>query len=774
MHTNMQINKKYDIYLLNDNNEHVLMNVYKKRMHIDVNDIDNDVINNIEVNIDVNTYTEYENRPLKRRKLDEYLPATGTKYFQNNDSIGYLLNVLNINTVEDLIHFICDNSYVTKKSEQMNFIKNFIFEKGNKFEKVIIDKILNRIKHTDLTFAQIVTDKPNHNMYDQYLRDTTAAMNNNVDIIYQGMIQTNHSSVKCKFRGFPDLIVSGKAFKYLFNNYFSKSTNQVSYVSTSSDNYIIIDIKSSNIPLNVDGITCRNTDLLKLYKLQLATYSYILEENLNSGKVETYLLPHSAKLEYCSDSKDHVVYYNNITDSVTNEGKLFVCKVDVADKDKSYSKQLTSIYEEYNVCRNVYNNIVNGNEASIKFLYDKQVGELQKILSSDDHEKLQEIINCDQMLNLNEEIIRSDYMKIFTNPFVRGSAKMSDRLEVKLWIAKQTRSLSLLRGFNRDQLQDIKYKKGIVSYIQTDSLLNYVDANISRDKSLISNIIKANDPDRIWPIYCRDFKHKKAEFEKTIMNKKMILCLDFETIPNKLITSMVNRHYDYQPDQEYESFGHQQTVFMIGCNAFRKSAHNNGFLEFEDSKRQFILQNINTIEQINKQVAELFKNLKQYIRDLLRTHKLKKADVGFVIWSPFEIAVMKNINSLNFELLFEDHIPTLYGIEIIDLMDMYSGSDAIGVRGAFDCSIKSIAKGLKPYLKPVKIRDEYGEDVAEYWNKEIINGMDAMYYALFYYINMRENIDDQSIRDKFLHICYYNDIDCTIMCQLINATYLLL
>ena len=52
--------------------------------------------------------------------------------------------------------------------------------------------------------------------------------------------------------------------------------------------------------------------------------------------------------------------------------------------------------------------------------------------------------------------------------------------------------------------------------------------------------------------------------------------------------------------------------------------------------------------------------------------------------------------------------------------------------------------------------------------------MDAMYYALFYYINLKNNTIDENINNKFLAICYYNDIDCTIMCNIINAVYHLL
>ena len=143
---------------------------------------------------------------------------------------------------------------------------SYIFEKGVQFEKYIVNKIKIMCKKNNLLFKRIVEGCPDYNKYDQYLLDTKNAFANKYDVIYQGMIQSPEKS-EYKFRGFPDLIISKKAFKLLFFNFIDKQNNYNVILEADFNkdinNYIIIDIKSSTIQINADGRTARNTGLLK-------------------------------------------------------------------------------------------------------------------------------------------------------------------------------------------------------------------------------------------------------------------------------------------------------------------------------------------------------------------------------------------------------------------------------------------------------------------------------------------------------------------------------
>lgn len=761
----IQINKNNNnvsIYILNEPLKEHLNHIFKYLRKYDASDIYIKKQNN-----DLITFSDYrkllnksaiktndsDEHIHKKHKFDEYLSATATKYFQHNDNSECLLNMLNINTVEELIKFIINNKYYSNSSQKnINYIQQFIFNKGNDFEQIIINNIKNNATLNGLSFIQIMNDpKPFSEKYNIYLDSTKQAISNKIDIIYQGMLQTSQTNSPSKYRGFPDLMISKKAFKLLFNNYYSRD-NSTEFIDFHTDHYIIIDIKSSNIHLNIDGITCRNTDLLKLYKSQLAVYGYIYGENYNTNNVMTYILPNSVKLESKAKNKFNISY-NNL---LNLNNKLYVCSVDLLNRDYEYKYKLDDIYNNYLFCLTEYKNLINNKDLSIKFLYDEQIDELKKY----DNDELIDIINCKKLLILNENMIEKQY--IYTNHHVRGSAKMNDKYNLNMFLARHTKSLSLVRGFDDKLLNELKKNK-IVSYIQTDKILNSIENKSIREKHILQTIIRANDPTNNLPIYCENKYNVKKTFDSTIMNNNILFCLDFETIPNKLISNIYNSklHFDYQPDQNYENFGGGQSVFMIGCNIYKNNK--NIFNLVENS--QFVLTNINSHSELLSSIDKLFTDLKKYIIDYLMINKINKNNAVFVIWSQFEINVMKEIGLLDYELCYEEKEQSLYGIRIIDLYKIFIDSQ-IGIKGAFDYSIKSVASGLQSTNSLILTNN--------YWNSKITHGLDALYYGLFYYYNIKNNINDEFINNRFREICVYNDIDCSIMCDIINSVYKLL
>jgi len=225
--------------------------------------------------------------------------------------------------------------------------------------------------------------------------------------------------------------------------------------------------------------------------------------------------------------------------------------------------------------------------------------------------------------------------------------------------------------------------------------------------------------------------------------------------------------YDVNTVDEYKDISEGQKVFMIGCNFYENI---NGKFIFV-KKEQFCLDKIyeyGRLTDIDNDIYSLFVGLEKTINLVKSFNKLNNNEMAFVIWSPFEISVMKHFYKLN---LYgrgkfncdKDSNAHLFGILIIDLMKVLAdNNNPIGIKDAFDCSLKSIANGL--YLNGLLTETQI-------WNSDnIVNGYDAMYYALWYYSD-KTNEKYKKIFDK---IKSYNNTDCTIMADIINATYSIL
>jgi hypothetical protein len=709
------------------------------------------------------------NIKIKRVKMntseDRYLGASNTKYFQNDDILGYNLKLLKINNIDRMIDFAKSQSIqlpLHTEQNTSNFkgneIMNYIFDRGIEFEKYICNKLKVLCSKLHLSYIEIVDGKPLYDQYDNYLQLTKNAINNKIDIIYQGMIQTPDKH-KYKFRGFPDLLVSLKAFKLLFYNYIDKTNcfNISLDLDDNINNYIVIDIKSSTILLNADGKTARNTGLLKYYKTQLATYGYIMNTLYTKKKTLTYILPYNLKMEYYNDKHRH----EHIIVNPLNSNKFCLVKIDLLNKDNEYFLNLNNIYNAYLDCLIKYDSFTL-NKSEYKFLYENQIQELNEMFDSNDYDTIEKIKKCNRLLDIDSDSLKNHDFSEHDIPFVRNNFGNNENSSIKMWIAKQVRSLSLLRGFNHKELLLMK-EQGIYSYLQTNEIINYLDSRENRnDTDMIKSIVQANSDKYNKPFYCNSVKDKLKELNTKFMNKKIICCLDFETIPLKLIN---NRSFLDDEDVEItlindinSSNDLGQKIFMIGCTFYENK--NNKFVNIKNC--QFYLDNI---LDIDNDIYKMFLNLEKEVNEIKNNKKLIDSNMAFVIWSPYEISIMKQISRLNsFKPKFKyvDNKSFLFNIEIIDLMKVFAdNNNPIGVKYAFDYSIKSIANGL------------YNSDLLDekqIWNSSnIVNGYDAMYYALWYY--RRSNSYDQKYLKIFEKIKDYNITDCSIMADIINVLY---
>jgi hypothetical protein len=311
-------------------------------------------------------------------------------------------------------------------------------------------------------------------------------------------------------------------------------------------------------------------------------------------------------------------------------------------------------------------------------------------------------------------------------------------------------------------------EQGIYSYLQTDDIIKYLDNRSEKrsDINLIKSIVYANSRANKKPYYCNNVHNKIQEFDNKFFNKKMLCCLDFETIPLKLILNK-DLIYDVDTVDEYKDISDGQKIFMIGCNFYKNVDGKFVFVK----KEQIYLDKIyehGRLTDIDDDIYSLFVGLERTINATKSVDKIKNNEMAFVIWSSFEISVMKHFNKLNLygRSKFQcdkDFNASLFGINILDLMKILSdNNNPVGIKGAFDCSLKSVANGLH---SNGLLND------SQIWNSDnIVNGYDAMYYALWYYSD-KSNDKYNKIFEK---IKSYNNTDCSIMADIINTTYELL
>jgi predicted RecB family nuclease len=184
------------------------------------------------------------------------------------------------------------------KSPSLNKFQEAMYQKGNKFEEVVVRAI--KAKCNDNEFYQIATSSKDTVNLSKFL-ETVECIRNKVPIIYQGVLHNIHD----KTFGCPDLLIRNDYFYKLFP-YAEKSSCK--------NTYKIVEIKSSNIVLKADEEQITNTPMMRFYKCQLYLYNQALDLIQGETSSESYVL---AKKYQCKDkcwtwaNKLAVVNYEN-------------------------------------------------------------------------------------------------------------------------------------------------------------------------------------------------------------------------------------------------------------------------------------------------------------------------------------------------------------------------------------------------------------------------------------------------------------------------------
>ena len=279
-----------------------------------------------------------------------------------------------------------------------------------------------------------------------------------------------------KIFGIPDIIIKSS----LLNRLFHYPNNEPININSK---YTIIDVKNSNIEMNADGITMRNTENGKCYKAQLSIYNYLLNTNLNKNKnTAVFILARQ---------------YGNIINDDSSNYKL--AKIDLADRDNFYDYKNQKYDKLY------------------KYFYNKKRQLVpKKLLLGYIKNKYKNKIDCNIRMNKNHY----PNMKVNT---------LTTNTKVKKVHSKILNELTSLWGIDL-KTRELLHKEKVYSWDKLNK--SHIDKYVSEKKRTIVNNIISINKDKSNKIIKWDRPDKIALLDSILYPSDEIydIYLDFETI----------------------------------------------------------------------------------------------------------------------------------------------------------------------------------------------------------------------------------------------------
>ncbi len=168
----------------------------------------------------------------------------------------------------DYLNFYGDKKLLTKPVFEECDFSNFIMDMGNKYETIVVDKLIEKCIALGLTYTSIERSKGYH--------QTKDAISKNIDIIFQSQVKDWNRNIA----GYPDIIVTKKAFLKLFK--LSSQTAIYELSKINDKDYIVIDVKYSSIDIN-DGFIDEKTKYHRFIRAQIAMYTNIAKFKCGIG-----------------------------------------------------------------------------------------------------------------------------------------------------------------------------------------------------------------------------------------------------------------------------------------------------------------------------------------------------------------------------------------------------------------------------------------------------------------------------------------------------------
>ena len=203
---------------------------------------------------------------------------------------------------------------------------NIFCSMGNDYESKIVKEIIDFCKKYNYTYKEVNRWCP--------IDETTDAINQNIDIIFQPHFFTNISS-DIDINGFPDILIRKQFLLILYQNHFFKNIDNdhlQTLLSNYNDNdYIVIDIKYSVIKYDKNFNIIINSKYIEYIYAQIVLYTQMYNLIYNRQNIVSFIFNKSRELVVL-DTKNEVitdkikralqwqlfVFYNykNITDKI--------------------------------------------------------------------------------------------------------------------------------------------------------------------------------------------------------------------------------------------------------------------------------------------------------------------------------------------------------------------------------------------------------------------------------------------------------------------------
>ena len=253
----------------------------------------------------------------KKQKIDlepyineEWISATRVRNYMLNDPLLDWLNLYG-----ESKGYIKDSKSNSLLQNKLNFTK-YIMEKGNEFEKYIIDKLKEK-HNNDFVSVDCSTLWPIQKKYIRQIKETYELMSKGVKIIYQGLVFNPIN----KTYGYPDLIVRSDYLNELVNNHpaISSEESKIGCIFSDEWHYRVIDIKFTTLKLKANETTLLNQGSVLPYKAQTCIYnqavgfiqhftpnkSYLLGRGWSSNHNDVkYPFDKLAQVDFSNDDKE--------------------------------------------------------------------------------------------------------------------------------------------------------------------------------------------------------------------------------------------------------------------------------------------------------------------------------------------------------------------------------------------------------------------------------------------------------------------------------------
>jgi hypothetical protein len=177
-------------------------------------------------------------------------------------------------TILDYLNHYGEKFGFQKDDKSENSYMEYIMQRGQEFEKYIIDFL--KPKFSKMTFVDIQRQYPD-GFNDSGVHETIRHMRLGTEVIYQGFLDDKELGI----HGIPDLLIRADKLHELFGGFYPEF-DVIEDTSTRKGKqvfphlYVVVDIKMSTLEFIKSGTISRKK-LMKVYAAQLFVYNKILE-----------------------------------------------------------------------------------------------------------------------------------------------------------------------------------------------------------------------------------------------------------------------------------------------------------------------------------------------------------------------------------------------------------------------------------------------------------------------------------------------------------------